>query len=289
MEALFFHCQQKKKCHSIIKFHIPFREKNQGQDLEKGSEGKTEGSLEVQPASSSKEKEVVNVTDQRAANYNGGNNNTHAHSAIPEKLSSRSSLIASSLSAFPIIPSWEGKTQEMKTEKAKEENNKKFAKPAIISLGLILAPDLSALGFTGPYKPGLMAGMSTIYNLNTRWGLSLGLMAGKKVYDGKDEYKPDGYGTSYSGALEKIEASCLVLDIPLNLRYNFVHKDDHNFFVSSGISSYIMLFIARFTEKNTAAKSVLSMKINIISASPIFPWATNAALAADFPGKLSLT
>lgn len=130
------------------------QEKNQGQDLEKGSEGKTEGSLEVQPASSSKEKEVVNVTDQRAANYNGGNNNTHAHSAIPEKLSSRSSLIASSLSAFPIIPSWEGKSQEMKTEKAKEENNKKFAKPAIISLGLILAPDLSALGFTGPYKPG---------------------------------------------------------------------------------------------------------------------------------------
>ena len=53
---------------------------------------------------------------------------------------------------------------------------------------------------------------------------------------------PEDYHSGYNPppSLQKIEANCLVYEIPVNLIYNFSARKKHNWFVAGGLSSYLM-------------------------------------------------
>ena len=57
--------------------------------------------------------------------------------------------------------------------------------------------------------------------------------------NGSDYHPPKGYWTDYY-KIETVAGECNMWDIPLNLRYNIAPRKKSNFFVSTGLSSYLM-------------------------------------------------
>lgn len=106
-------------------------------------------------------------------------------------------------------------------------------------INLLLSPDLSAVNLSDVRTSGTNLGISLEYYLSSRWRISLGAIRSEKIYS-----LGDGYSSGYTSTpvnLEKVDANCSVIDIPLILRFNAVSKGNNHFFISSGFSSYLML------------------------------------------------
>jgi hypothetical protein len=109
-------------------------------------------------------------------------------------------------------------------------------------LSLVVSPDLSAVRFSGLTRPGTNVGVLLSYSLSRKLSLSTGIIRSAKIYDARmeDYSPPPGQWTYYVKPVE-IKASCTVLDIPLNLRYNLLMKNNHTVYATAGLSSYLML------------------------------------------------
>jgi len=84
-------------------------------------------------------------------------------------------------------------------------------------------------------------GVGMGYQLTKRLSLQTGLYQGKKKYiAGPADYtaKPGSYFGTVD--IKKIDASCVVVDIPITLRYNFLTGPGVQYFATAGISSLIM-------------------------------------------------
>jgi hypothetical protein len=118
---------------------------------------------------------------------------------------------------------------------AKERVNYRF------KLSLVLSPDLSMVRLSGLTKPGSNVGVILGYQLSRKLSITTGIIRSAKIYDARmeDYSPPPGQWTYYIKPVE-IEASCTVLDIPLNVRYNFLMKEKYQLYASGGLSSYLM-------------------------------------------------
>ncbi len=85
------------------------------------------------------------------------------------------------------------------------------------------------------YGAGLSYALSEKLNLRTAFYLS------KKIYsvDGDDYKIPSGSLGNYE-YLQNVDANCKVYEIPIKLDYSFGKTKNHNWFVSGGLSSYLM-------------------------------------------------
>jgi hypothetical protein len=65
-------------------------------------------------------------------------------------------------------------------------------------------------------------------------------VAQKKYIAGAGDYKakPGSYWEYVD--IRKVDAKCMVFEIPVSLRYDFSQKKSHSWFVLGGLSSYIM-------------------------------------------------
>ncbi len=82
-------------------------------------------------------------------------------------------------------------------------------------------------------------GVGIGYRFNKRLSLQTGFYFGKKVYAaGAADYKvkPGSYIAKFISA----EAECYIYDIPVTLRYNALQKRMGNFYVATGLSSFIL-------------------------------------------------
>lgn len=104
-----------------------------------------------------------------------------------------------------------------------------------LAFKFMIAPDLSSVGYFKPDKPGTHFGFLVEYFLNDRLSLNSGVIKSRKIYFA-DETSAKGYGGT---DIDKIDAECTVADIPININYYFGQK--RNFYISGGLSSYIML------------------------------------------------
>ncbi|MDH3651758.1 MAG: outer membrane beta-barrel protein [Saprospiraceae bacterium] len=110
------------------------------------------------------------------------------------------------------------------------------------SIGLGYAPDLSLVGFSELTSPGTNVGITIDYRLGTKWSIQTGATYAKKNYvaEGEDYSPPQGFW--YYGVVpEYADATCKVIDIPINIRYYIKHKKRHSFYASMGLSTYLML------------------------------------------------
>lgn len=124
--------------------------------------------------------------------------------------------------------------------------HEKLAKPRFnpgFRIGIALSPDMSSVGFSNWTIPGTNAGLIVEYNISRRWSFSTGAVYSTKIYkaEGKDYTPPKDFWGTYKIWPEKVDATCKVLDIPLNVRYNMVNGKKFTFFASTGMSSYLML------------------------------------------------
>lgn len=120
---------------------------------------------------------------------------------------------------------------EIKKEESKSSVGSKF------SLNLFFGPDISGVSIDNPGRLEMQYGIGASYALSKRFSIRTGFLAGSKKYtaDSAD------YHLHYSiSNLQKVDADCYVYEIPLTLVYNFPSTKKHNWFLSGGLSSYLM-------------------------------------------------
>jgi len=106
-----------------------------------------------------------------------------------------------------------------------------------ISLYFSAGPDISSIGFDNPGEWTLQYGMGLSYSLSKQWSIRAGFYAGHKIYSADSTEYHSSY---YPPKLERIDANCLVYEIPVNAVYNFPVSKKHNWFIAGGLSSYLM-------------------------------------------------
>jgi len=114
-------------------------------------------------------------------------------------------------------------------------------------------------GLNNHFYVGLMAGMDLSfvkYQQMEPLGYNVGLLAGYKfrklsiesgLYFVKKNYYTEGdyfdkSGISYfdDADILKVDGYCRMFEIPLNIKYNLAEKKHHTWFVTAGLSSYLM-------------------------------------------------
>ncbi len=103
-------------------------------------------------------------------------------------------------------------------------------------ISLALAPDVSALKIKDIRGLGNSVGFNLEYFIHSNISITAGAMYVFKTYQAGD-----GYSTGYVPAPSHVNGSCWVLDVPLNLRYYAVNRDLARWYLTAGLSSYLML------------------------------------------------
>jgi len=107
----------------------------------------------------------------------------------------------------------------------------------------VFGPDFSNVGFVSPEKTGINLGLMVGYRFTNRFSIQTGVLHSRKHYTAVGEaYK--GYpGINLNNTYVKmdwVDANCLMWDIPINMRYDWLLRPKQRAFVSAGISSYIL-------------------------------------------------
>lgn len=98
---------------------------------------------------------------------------------------------------------------------------------------LLASPDLSSIKF-GPAELGSNFGVVGEFSLSEKFTLSTGVIRARKNYE---SYQEEAYGNS----ARHLVGNCTILDVPLNVTYNFPSKRKLSGYVTAGASSYLML------------------------------------------------
>jgi len=110
------------------------------------------------------------------------------------------------------------------------------------SVGFVAGPDLSSVGtFNSFNEPGYKLGLMVEYNISSNMSVAAGAVQSLVRYTTHGQnYNPPIY---WSGGLtpDEMSGECLLIDIPINLRYNFVNLGNSRIYATAGFSSYIML------------------------------------------------
>lgn len=103
--------------------------------------------------------------------------------------------------------------------------------------GLTLGPDWSMVKGIGLQSPGVDAGLTVQYRFAQRFYVQSGVLFSTKIYtaNGKD-YHP---ATPVSG-LEKVDANCSVIDVPIGIRADVWQSKGERIFLGTGLSSFWM-------------------------------------------------
>ncbi len=128
----------------------------------------------------------------------------------------------------------------VQTEIAKpisKKEKKKTSAASKFSLNFSFGPDISSVGIDNPGKLKMQYGIGAGYALSKRLSIRTGFFAGYKTYTADStDYKPPYVINN----LQKVDADCFVYEIPLTVVYNFAPAKKHNWFISGGVSSYLM-------------------------------------------------
>ena len=112
-----------------------------------------------------------------------------------------------------------------------------------LSARIMAAPDLSFIASSEMLKnPALALSVMLEYRFSKRLSIQTGAVRSAKLYTatGTQYVWPEIWNGQTARPTE-IGANCKVLDIPLNLRFDLSQGRNSRLFVSSGISSYVML------------------------------------------------
>ncbi len=131
---------------------------------------------------------------------------------------------------------------------------------------------------------GNVYGAEIGYHVNNWLAVQAGFHAGRKIYfAGKGDYK---WGSSYpldSIKSLKIDADCLIFDLPLSLRFDLLHHQSNALYAIAGISSFLMnseVYNYHITtQSNWYYKSLMKYRGN-------FDWFSSINLSVGFEQRL---
>ncbi len=108
---------------------------------------------------------------------------------------------------------------------------------------LALAPDISTTETNYSLPLGSAFGILFEYRLTKRLTLQTGVSYSTKKYNGSfdDYHNFEGTWSKYfTTKPTSVDGGCTIIDIPINLRLNIFQKPKTTWFISSGVSTYIM-------------------------------------------------
>lgn len=109
------------------------------------------------------------------------------------------------------------------------------------SISLMGGSDISAARWRRAGEWRSAWGLALNYDLHPNWTLRAGLVRSRKIYTaGPDDYKVYDQFWTYASALNKVDANCLVYEIPVSLLYHFRNSGKGNWFASAGFASILM-------------------------------------------------
>jgi hypothetical protein len=114
-----------------------------------------------------------------------------------------------------------------------------------LQFGFLAAPDYTSVNSLAGDKAGSTLGLTLDYEFASRWYLSSGLQLSRKNYSASssDFNAPTHwYSNNYinRNSLDFVKGSFEMLEIPLDLRYDFSVAGSTLFFASVGLSSYLL-------------------------------------------------
>jgi hypothetical protein len=108
-------------------------------------------------------------------------------------------------------------------------------------VGVVGAPDVSTVKFAGIHAPLLNVGVNLEYRLTNRLRLTTGLLRSTKHYvANREDYDWSKYPRAQARYFKQVDGACTVLDVPLNLRYDFMARPQDRIFGSTGLSTFFM-------------------------------------------------
>lgn len=106
---------------------------------------------------------------------------------------------------------------------------------------LSAGPDISGVHVNDAGQLTITYGGGISYSIYKKFTIRTGFYVSKKIYSvGPNDYHiPTGSLGNYE-YLQNVDANCKVYEIPINLDYSFGKIKNHSWFVSTGLSSYLM-------------------------------------------------
>jgi hypothetical protein len=153
------------------------------------------------------------------------------------------------VAAKPVQPdsALQQKGKDTVKSEATKDNNVAQLKPkpgkqkkAAFAITFTAMPDLSTVGIKKAGKVEVAYGAGLSYTIN-KFSIRSGFYVGRKIYTaGPDDYHPPKHNWTYYVDLDKVDANCKVYEIPLLIGYNITETKKYNWFISTGLSTYIM-------------------------------------------------
>lgn len=112
---------------------------------------------------------------------------------------------------------------------------------ARLSIAGLYAPELSTVRWASYSPPGSNLGLLLEYRFASRWRVNVGALRSVKRYAarGSDYHPPAAYWTNYY-VVDEVNATCHIIDVPVNLRYDVLQGAQTAVFASVGLSSLLM-------------------------------------------------
>lgn len=106
----------------------------------------------------------------------------------------------------------------------------------------LVSPDISTVKFQKISGLGYSAGLLLGYHISKRWNVEAGAFLEKKLYYTKGEYFDKSKLGQYwqNAEIYSVDGNCRMITIPVNIRYNFSAGKKNDWFITGGMSSYLM-------------------------------------------------
>jgi hypothetical protein len=122
--------------------------------------------------------------------------------------------------------------------KKSKKTNSSFADNFGVSISA--GPDISGVHANKIGKLTAVFGAGLQYSISKHFSIRSGFYVSKKIYSVEgDDYNLPGGNPNYA-YLENVSANCTVYEIPVKADYHFTRIKNHNWFISTGLSSYLM-------------------------------------------------
>ncbi|NGP87888.1 outer membrane beta-barrel protein [Fodinibius halophilus] len=182
-------------------------------------------------------------------------------------------------------------THKRSSNQASSPNLQNSRQSSRFTFGFLAGPDLSTVGsISNFHSPGYKLGASIEYDITQNLAVSVGIQRTTVHYraSGNQYSPPQGYW-SYGVVPNETVGTCILLDIPVNVKYNFMFFKNSRLYASAGLSSYIMLdedYQFNYTNYQPGLKKRWHQRTGTVH------WISNATLSVgyelDFTDKLSL-
>lgn len=113
--------------------------------------------------------------------------------------------------------------------------------PYRLLLSVAGAPELTAVRARALTRPGTTIGATVEYRFTTRLRVRSGMFQSTKLYTARgSDYRPPSSYWTWRVPIDRIEADCRILEIPLDLRYELRQRPGYSLFASAGLTSLLM-------------------------------------------------